>query len=403
MCLSFKIGANTFAEKSFLGVRDIEERQTAGCPEPSWKGDGYCDDDNNVEECEFDGGDCCGTNVDETFCSKCECLEDVGGGGSGEEGCAEPSWKGDGYCDDDNNIEGCEFDGGDCCGTNVDETFCNKCECLEEDGGGEQVGCAQIPSWMKIAIQQTPGSSRIIDGQTAPGPIPWQAHMRNGSTTGEFWYFCGGTIIDSKTILTAAHCYYGDDLNRDDFFIAAGAVHLGDSSAQTAYVESITLHESYNPVTLNNDIAILKLKTALTFNEKVRPACLPDASFNPEGIAVASGWGLIGQFPSVSPLNLHYVTKPVITNDKCTQPNTSWPSEWITAGMICAGDEDGGESACRGDSGGPLIVPKGSNDDTAVVIGATSWGPGECGTEDYPSVYAYVTYYLDWIKPKMEN
>ena len=52
-------------------------------------------------------------------------------------GCVEPSWKGDGYCDDDNNVEGCEFDGGDCCGTNVDKTFCNKCECLEEDGGGD--------------------------------------------------------------------------------------------------------------------------------------------------------------------------------------------------------------------------------------------------------------------------
>ena len=133
--------------------------------------------------------------------------------------------------------------------------------------------------------------------------------MRVGNPTGAFGYFCGGTIIDSKTILTAAHCYYGEDLNRDDFFIAAGAVHLDDSSAQTAFVESITLHESYNHETINNDIAILKLKTALTFNDKVRPACLPDASFNPEGIAVASGWGLIGQFPSVRPLNLHVCIK----------------------------------------------------------------------------------------------
>ena len=99
-----------------------------------------------------------------------------------------------------------------------------------------------------------------------------------------------------------------------------------------------------------------------------------------------------------------YVTLPVITNDKCTEPNTLWATSQITNGMICAGDEDGGESTCHGDSGGPLIVPKGSNDDTAVVIGVTSFGPRlGCGTKGYPAVYAYVTYYLDWIKPKMEN
>ena len=111
---------------------------------------------------------------------------------------------------------------------------------------GQQGGCAQIPSWMKTAIQQKSGLGRIIQGQTAPEPIPWQAHMRQGSPW-SFSYFCGGTILDAKTILTAAHCYYGADLTAGNFFIAAGAVHVLDASAQTAFVESIILHESYNP------------------------------------------------------------------------------------------------------------------------------------------------------------
>ena len=98
------------------------------------------------------------------------------------------------------------------------------------------------------------------------------------------------------------------------------------------------------------------------------------------------------------------MTKPVITYDKCTRPNTLWPAEWITAGMICAGDEDGGESICHGDSGGPLIVPKSSTDDRAVVIGVSSFvSTAGCGAKGWPSVFAYVTNYLDWIKPKMEN
>ena len=40
----------------------------------SWKADGFCDDGNNIEECEFDGGDCCGSNVLPTFCNECQCL-----------------------------------------------------------------------------------------------------------------------------------------------------------------------------------------------------------------------------------------------------------------------------------------------------------------------------------------
>ena len=64
----------------------------------------------------------------------------------------------------------------------------------------------------------------------------------------------------------------------------------------------------------------------------------------------------------------------------------------------------GGEGSCDGDSGGPLVVPKSSTDDTAVVIGATSFGPRDgCGLQGLPAVYAYVTKYLDWIKPKMES
>ena len=97
------------------------------------------------------------------------------------------------------------------------------------------------------------------------------------------------------------------DLDADGFFISAGAINVRDGSAQIAVVESIKIHESYNesiPPKYDNDIAILKLKTPLIFNDKVQPACLPEASFIPEGIAVASGWGRIDQTPTVTPLDL---------------------------------------------------------------------------------------------------
>ena len=149
-------------------------------------------------------------------------------------------------------------------------------------------------------------SDRIFKGDDAPSPIPWQVHLRQGSPTGSFGYFCGGTIIDAKTILTAAHCYHGKNLNSGDWFITAGVVHIQDGAGQSVFVEKVTLHESYNNnVNLpKNDIAILKLKTPLTFNHKVRQACLPEASFIPTGKVVASGWGKIAEFPDQRPKNL---------------------------------------------------------------------------------------------------
>ena len=47
-----------------------------GC-NSEWIGDGNCDDENNKEQCNYDGGDCCGENVNKQFCSECICLEET--------------------------------------------------------------------------------------------------------------------------------------------------------------------------------------------------------------------------------------------------------------------------------------------------------------------------------------
>ena len=48
-----------------------------GCYNPDYHGDAYCDDENNNEACFFDGGDCCGSDVDKTYCFECQCLHNV--------------------------------------------------------------------------------------------------------------------------------------------------------------------------------------------------------------------------------------------------------------------------------------------------------------------------------------
>ena len=83
---------------------------------------GYCNDETNNAECNYDGGDCCGSCVVTEHCIECQCLD----GGAGN-GISSPTF-GDGLCHDEINNVDCNFDGGDCCSHNTDligNGFCN--------------------------------------------------------------------------------------------------------------------------------------------------------------------------------------------------------------------------------------------------------------------------------------
>ena len=129
--------------------------ETFGCVEPiELISNGFCNDETNNEECQFDGNDCCGACANTELCSDCNChdenqldfsckhwikykcryLGDKYGSNNNPTiftGCESdnPLWIGDGYCDDETNTEGCNFDGGDCCGSSVNDQYCEECIC----------------------------------------------------------------------------------------------------------------------------------------------------------------------------------------------------------------------------------------------------------------------------------
>ena len=86
--------------------------------------------------------------------------------------------------------------------------------------------CAKIPSWMKSSI-----TDRIVGGQRARTAIPWQVAVYPNMKT-----LCGGTILDSTTILCAAHCFQGLITKTA---IVAGATKSGDPEAQASLTDDV--------------------------------------------------------------------------------------------------------------------------------------------------------------------
>ena len=74
-------------------------------------------------------------------------------------------------------------------------------------------------------------------------------------------------------------------------FILAGIRREGSPGQQGILINTVIIHPQYNPGNEDTDIAIVKLKSPLTFNNNVKNACLPESSFAPQTSAVVSGWG----------------------------------------------------------------------------------------------------------------
>jgi len=220
-------------------------------------------------------------------------------------------------------------------------------------------GCASVPNFMN--------SNRIVGGNTASSPIPWQVSIRQG--TGANGHFCGGTILDSKTVLSAAHCFTSIGQSMSGYYVTAGLVNKFDTSGQTIAVSYGIWNNNmpYTENTYNNDFVILKLQSPLIFNQNVGPTCLPSTStYAPENLGKScfvSGWGQL-QHEGAFPDNLQWVEVPLVTNAQCFQNYNGYIG--ITSSMICAGYPEGGKDSCQGDSGGPLICNEGGK---AVLTG----------------------------------
>merc|ERR1711976_183948 len=240
--------------------------------------------------------------------------------------------------------------------------------------------CGNFPSFMNV--------DRIVGGEAATDPIPWQVAIRQGN-----WQFCGGSILDETTIMCAAHCF-DKGQSMSGYNVRAGVKDKNAHRGQTIDISHGVWNEEMPYVGNNNDFIILKLSSAMTFNDDVGAICLPDPDHAPDATGetcFVSGWGTLESGGS-SPSALQWVAVPTVTNQQCSQAYSG-----ITDSMICAGFPEGGKDSCQGDSGGPFVC---EDNGKAVLTGVVSFGIG-CALPNTPGVYARVTAVLDWVKANM--
>ena len=334
-------------------------------------------------------------------------------------------------------------------GVRADETKNGLGDIAVPGGSGVKSVAAYVTD-MKAHAQamEAETASRIFGGRSAQdGAWPAQISLHDATKlTNEpdsrfQSQFCGGSIIARQWVLTAAHCVVlpdGNIMAAKDIAVRSGSTDLRQGDFRP--VARVIVHEGYDPIRIDNDIALLQLAQPIQDSSGPVGAItvINQGQKVPEGPAVVIGWGMMedGKFP----LQLLETDIDIVPNASCNsgmaeqtkrdmggfllsmgqvngipQENleqafailTQQIGDALTPRMICAGTPSGQRTMCNGDSGGPLMVRDGNG--SWVQVGIVSWNRNPigaqtaCGHEALFGVYTRLSEYFDWIAKNVRS
>ncbi|XP_022089497.1 transmembrane protease serine 6-like [Acanthaster planci] len=280
-----------------------------------------------------------------------------------------------------------------CDGESTEYEMCELATCMPEADSG-------------CGSRHPQGSiQRIVGGNDAVrGAWPWYAQLYfNGR------FSCGGTLVEDRFIISAAHCFEGSSrMNPTNWRVILGKYRENDDSGDEheSGVSEVIVHASYDSDTVDHDIAILVLSNPPAqpeagTNPVINSACVDTAASVDESlVCFIAGFGSTSEGGDVSSV-LKEAEVPIVDRSRCNHPSSY--NGGVTQNMLCAGFFEGGIDSCQGDSGGPLVCSRRSRDDATgseverwYLTGITSWGNG-CARPNFPGVYTNVARYGQWI------
>ncbi|CAG9817204.1 unnamed protein product [Phaedon cochleariae] len=231
---------------------------------------------------------------------------------------------------------------------------------------------------------------------------------------GQFINNCGGTLISTRMVLTAAHCVtnsYAQAFNESEIQVAAGKYYnkygdARDKHVQYLEISGIIVHEEFRGTTRHYqyDIALIITRSLFKLGPAVQPVCID----NINGIHLHAGnsgeiaaWGITENNTVAD----HLRTLIIPYKDQTTCANElpyDWADRYNFDDKICGGFLGKNKSVCRGDSGSGLVF-RNPDDNRYYVHGLVSIAPAvqyaSCNSQNN-ALFTKVSKYYQWLDKK---